>query len=453
MELLLAAILLLQDPPKEEPPDWGDDGKKSYVIPALEIIGFNYLLNLYDRNFQKEDVYRTHWDTIRSNLRHGWIIDDDPFAMNQLLHPYQGAMSHGFARSAGLNYWEALPYDLGGSLLWEVAGETGPPSANDIITTTFGGSFLGESLFRMASLILEHGERHPGTVREIGAALASPATGFNRLAFNRFDGVYSSREAPNLFRAGVGGRRNAHLKDVGAVTEIDRDEFMAVVSMSYGHPGRSGFEYSRPFDYFDFEAVASANSGSLPECVMVRGILAGRAYGSDDVHGLWGLYGVYDYMSPDVFSVSSTALAFGTTLQWRMSEKFTGQSTVLAGMGWTAVGTISDADEDRDFHYGYSPQALMALRFIYGDLLMLDFSGREYYIGSLGSHDDRERENVLRGQVELTVRVYQHHAVGIRFVSTTRNSSALDFEGSVESVGALSLFYTYLSDPEFGVVK
>src|SRR5688572_2337855 len=157
VELIIAALLLLQDPPKEDPPDWGEEGKKSFVIPALEIVGFNYVLNLYDRNFQEEDVYRTHWDTIRSNLRHGWIIDDDPFAMNQLLHPYQGSMSHAFARSAGLNYWEALPYDFGGSLLWEVAGETVPPSANDLITTTFGGSFLGEALFRMASLILEHG--------------------------------------------------------------------------------------------------------------------------------------------------------------------------------------------------------------------------------------------------------------------------------------------------------
>ena len=42
-----------------------------------------------------------------------------------------------------------------GSFLWETAGETTPPSINDYVTTTIGGSFVGESLFRMASLLLE----------------------------------------------------------------------------------------------------------------------------------------------------------------------------------------------------------------------------------------------------------------------------------------------------------
>lgn len=91
-------------------------------------------------------------------MRSNWIVDNDPFKFNQLGRPYQGATYHGFARSAGLDYWESLGYTFVGSALWEIAGETPPPSKNDQIMTGIGSTFLGEALFRMSSLILEKGD-------------------------------------------------------------------------------------------------------------------------------------------------------------------------------------------------------------------------------------------------------------------------------------------------------
>ncbi|MCK9389946.1 MAG: DUF3943 domain-containing protein [Syntrophales bacterium] len=44
--------------------------------------------------------------------------------MNQLLHPYQGSIYYGLARSAGLSFWESSAYTFAGSFLWETAGET-----------------------------------------------------------------------------------------------------------------------------------------------------------------------------------------------------------------------------------------------------------------------------------------------------------------------------------------
>ena len=433
---------------------WGDKDARSPVIPAVEIIAFEYLLNLYDRNYDAEDAYRTDLSSIKKNLRRGWIIDDDPFATNQVMHPYQGSLSHGFARAAGLSYWESLPYDLGGSALWEVAGETGSPSLNDLITTTIGGSFLGEALFRMASLLLETGGKSPGFLRELGAFAVSPPTGFNRLAFgDRFDGVYPSHEAAAFMRMGAGARRNARLRDLGGPADAPREELVWDFSMEYGLPGKPGYEYTRPFDYFQFEAAATSSSGALPESVMTRGLLFGSAYGAGDSYrGIWGLYGSYDYMSPEVFSVSSTAPSLGTTGQYRISDAVTLQGTLLGGMGWTAVGTIADAQTDRDFHYGFSPQGLAALRIIVGDVAMLDIQGREYYIGGLYSSDQTSKENILRGQVTLTVRVYGHHALGLPFVSSVRNSNFFDAGGGLEEVGAVSLFYTYVTDTDFGAV-
>src|SRR6185437_3811761 len=178
-------------PPRPPQPDLaaGIEANKSYAIPAAEIVGFDFLLNQFDRHFIG-DEYRSNLRSIRRNLHSSWVVDRDPFVVNQLGHPYQGSMYHGFARASGLGYWEAAGYTFLGSAMWEIAGETTTPSRNDQITTGIGGTFLGEALFRMANLVLEK-DYLPATWREIAAAAISPPVGFNRLAFgDRFRAVF-----------------------------------------------------------------------------------------------------------------------------------------------------------------------------------------------------------------------------------------------------------------------
>src|SRR5919201_417540 len=84
-----------------------------YVVSWLvAAVGFIFLLNLYDRNFtEPKDVYRTTGNTIWKHLTDSkWVIDNDQFSTNQFLHPYQGTIYYGFARSAGLNFWESFVY-------------------------------------------------------------------------------------------------------------------------------------------------------------------------------------------------------------------------------------------------------------------------------------------------------------------------------------------------------
>ena len=116
--------------------------ERSLLVPAAEIVGFDVLLNLFDRAVLGRDYY-TDLATIRRNLSRGWVVENDPYFINQFGHPYQGSMYHGFARSAGLGYWEALGYTVAGSAFWEIAGERTPPSWNDQISTGFGGTLLG----------------------------------------------------------------------------------------------------------------------------------------------------------------------------------------------------------------------------------------------------------------------------------------------------------------------
>jgi len=119
-----------------------------YAIPALEIIGFDFLVNRLNYHFGSEkDDYAVTAESIRRNLKSGWSSDRDPFTINQLGHPYQGSMYHGFARSAGFNYWESAAYTFAGSAMWEIAGETTHPSINDQIATGIGGTFSARRSF------------------------------------------------------------------------------------------------------------------------------------------------------------------------------------------------------------------------------------------------------------------------------------------------------------------
>ena len=424
---------------------------KSYVIPGVEIIGYLLLLNLYDRNFtEPKAVYRTNGHTFREHLTDSkWVIDDDQFVTNQFLHPYSGTIYYGLARSTGLNFWESFLYAAAGSFLWEIGGETGPPSINDQISTPIGGTFLGEPLFRMASLLLEEGGGRPGFLRELGAALLSPPTGFNRLVFgNRFDAVFPSHQPAIFSRFQLGGTLSASsnnvseaVKEHGATADFD---------FAYGLPGKPGYRYTRPFDYFDFHFTAvTANTF---ESINTRGLLFGTPYASNASRGVWGLYGTYDYISPQAFRVSNTALSLGTTWQSWLSRAVALQGTALSGAGYGAGGSIQRT-VDRDYHYGMTPQALLAFRLILDDRAMFDFTGRDYYVSGVVSPEPHGWENILRGDASFTLRLFGRHGIAVRYVLSHRDARYPNIAYKDQTVETVSIMYVFLGSSRFGAVE
>lgn len=430
---------------------WMADDNRSYWIPALDIIGFDFLLNQFNRRFSGVSDYDSNWSTIRHNLHSGWGVDDDPFKINQLGHPYQGTMYFGFARSAGLGFWESMGYTLGGSAFWEIAGEKTPPSKNDMISTGFGGSFLGESLFRMSSLLLEKGGSNLSPFwREVGAAAISPGTGFNRAAFgDRFDEVFSSRNAAYYSRFQF-GLNNTVQSDAGASSEDKRNDAQVDFSLNYGLPGQPGYKYTRPFDYFVFQGTAS--STNTFENIMTRGLLVGTDYSvGESYRGLWGLYGSYDYISPQTYRVSTTALSLGTTGQVWLSRDVALEGTLMGGAGYAAVGTINGRDE-RDYHYGVAPQALLALRLVFGKQASLDFTGREYFVTGVADSDRGGHDNIVRSDIGFTYRVHDKHAFSIKYQWNHRDASYPDLGDRSQTTGTIGIFYTYLGHDGFGAV-
>lgn len=438
-----AALALESAVPREarEP-----DGK-DYAIPAAEIVIFDFLLNQFDRQYFGCCEFHSNTRSIRRNLRSSWVTDRDPFLVNQLGHPYQGSMYHGFARSAGLDFWEALGYTFAGSAFWEIAGETTPPSRNDQINTGIGGSFFGEALFRMAHLVLEQDSRLSPWMRELAAAAISPPVGFNRFAFGDRFGRFASRDPLYFTRLQVGFSGTAHNNAGFSTTRLHRDEGLVDFYMDYGLPGKTDYQYRRPFDYFNFQATASSANGF--ENVTTRGLLWGREYGGRRTRGVWGVFGHYDYFAPQTYRVSNTAASLGTTGQWWVNDKVVVLGTALGGVGYVAAGSVRPVD-DREFNYGVAPHALLTLRVIYGHELALDFTAREYYITRASGAERGGKENIARVDAALTYRVHGPHGISIKYLGNSRKASYPDIGERSQHRGTVGLFYTYLGQDLFG---
>ena len=425
--------------------------RKSYGIPAIEIFGFDFLLNQHNRRYIS-DEYKSNLKSIRRNLRASWVVDNDPFSTNQLGHPYQGSIYHGFARSAGLSYWEALGYTFAGSAFWEIAGENVRPSRNDQISTGIGGTFLGEALFRLSSLMIEHGGRTPPMWRELAAAAISPSSGFNRLLFGgRLTAVFPSRDPAYYSRIQIGFSGSAKGEQGTSTTKLRRNEALTDFSIDYGLPGKPGYSYTRPFDYFNLQATASSANGF--ENLMTRGLLTGREHNiGANYRGIWGLYGSYDYIAPQIFRISSTALSLGSTAEWRMSDVVALQGTAMLGVGYAAVGTTRGDVTERDYHYGVAPQALIATRLIFSDTASLDLTAREYFVSNVAATDRGGHDNIVRVDASYTHRIERRHAITIKYLGNRRDASFSDLGGRTQKRGTIGIFYTFLGQDGFGHV-
>ncbi len=198
-----------------------------------------------------------------------------------------------------------------GSVLWELAGEQTPPARNDQIASGICGSFLGEPPFRMAHLMLREQSQLPYAWREWGAALVSPAVGFNRLVYGgRFDDAFYDHDPVFYGRLRV-GTEVATRDEAGTSTGLQRNTAELDYQLDYGLPGRAGYTCSRPFDYFRFGAIATTANGI--ENLAPRGLLFGTDYAvGDNYRGIWGLH--ESYPSPCTSGITEWSMPlFGPT--------------------------------------------------------------------------------------------------------------------------------------------
>lgn len=165
--------------------------------------------------------------------------------------------------------------------------------------------------------------------------------------------------------------------------------------------------------------------------------------------GVWGLYGSYSYLAPQIFRFASTGLSLGTTGEWRLSDSLALQGTGLLGVGYASVSDLRDSSDETANHYGVAPQALLALRLIVGDRASLDLTAREAFVADV-SGDRAHHDNVIRADVSLTWRVHRQHAVSVRYQLSRRDFDAPDLGNRTQDRGTIGIFYTLLGRDRFG---
>jgi len=119
-------------------------------------------------------------------------------------------------------------------------------------------------------------------------------------------------------------------------------------------------------------------------------------------------------------------------------------------VGFGAAG-VTSGEQSTAYHYGATPQGLMALRLILGDRVMVDTTAREYYVSNTGAPGNA-KDNIARIDASLMFRIWKRHAIGIQYVYTRRDADYHALPTQHQSVGTIGVAYNFLGDRHFGAV-
>ncbi len=420
--------------------------KKAYLLALGEVVGIDLAIWGYDYLTGAPFAQITS-QTIKDNFRKGWIIDTDDFWANSLLHPVHGNLTYNASRSLGLNFYESFAFSFVGSYLWEQFMEIQPPSINDMVNTPFGGSLLGEAIFRMSRLILDGGGHSPGFLRQFFAFLINPVGGLNRAMFgNKYRGELLLPESwMGEFRFGavIAGSNNISTSSGSGVSIGPWTSLSAKIV--YNVPGTPGLVLEKPFDHFDFDASISfgGNAAAQPAASMrIRGLVVGDTLSlGDEPGGLWGLFTSYDFIAPQVFRVQGLGVGPGIALakRWGWFEQHA--TLVTEFMPWAGGGTTETLGV-RDYHYGPGVNAALELRSHITDHWTVRLEGRQYWIS--GWYSSGQSENISYLRASTTVRIYGMHGVSGVFDWLYRQAR-YPFQPDIWNRASLfSVYYTIL---------
>ncbi len=305
----------------------------------------NLLLGGFNRYVLHADYAMISAASVSENLQGPWVWDQDSFAVNHLGHPYQGSVYFSGARSSENGFYTSAGITLFGSITWELFMETEPPSWNDLLVTTIGGTGLGEMLFRLSDVLL-YGEggsyRIENAARRVSAFAISPMKAINRRFYP--DGRIYSAPVEGYFMFGAGySHTGAELADADGETEADLNSAGPVgiydFSIRYGNP-LYGLFYL-PFDYFSLSGTVGHSRGSeLFITLFSHGMLDGKKfYGKNQRHML-GLFLHYDVVYNRIINLSSNALGFGWIRESRRDGGWNGFTSLHASFVFMGASDI-----------------------------------------------------------------------------------------------------------------
>ena len=386
------------------------------------------------------------------NLVYPWQWDDNKFLNNQFSHPYHGNLYFNAARANGFNFWGSAPWSFGGSVMWELFGESWAPSPNDLWNTSLGGITLGETLWRLSSLTLDNTATGSERVwREIGAGLLNPIRGFNRLVSGETGRVSAN---PSDWRPTfIQGAMDVGYRRIGGENsltgDLATDQVFALFKLQYG----DGYEdvMKSPFSTFRVrgELTDKESQGQRGRLSMLeaRGSLYGNELSkSETSQHLLGLFMRYEYYNNPAYEFGGQSFSAGWLGRWHGKGSLETRSEVLASF-YPIGATRSDfftAEEGRDYDYGLGGGGTASVTFTWWPRAIFRTGYTLAYIHTLdGAHSSHTQGG---GFFDLRLQATRKIGVGMSYFNYHRWSDYRDFASVDQGSPALS-FYVGLALP------
>lgn len=301
----------------EKRSDYSPQPKRPWIA-ATQTFAINAGVWAFDRYILNADFAKISIHTIKDNIKTGFVWDNDKFSTNLFAHPYHGSLYFNTARSNGLNFWESVPYSLGGSLMWEFVAEAEPPAINDFIATTAGGIALGEVTHRLSNTILDDSKRGIQRFwREALATIINPIGGINRIMTGKAwkikgsNGTYHDKENnPVDIDLNIGER---YLADNDRLFKGSSTPYIRL-KCTYGNPFNQNND--SPYDYFDaIMAFSLTDNQPLINRVNLLGMLWNKTiYTNKRMEAMIGLFQHFNYFD------SSPVLTNSPYIPYKISE-------------------------------------------------------------------------------------------------------------------------------------
>jgi hypothetical protein len=289
-----------------------------------EVVLTNAVVWFYDRYIRPGggEGFKIGIQAWKDNILNGFEWDDNQFSTNQLGHPYHGNLYFNAARSNGYGFWESVPFAFGGSFMWEHFGETHNPAWNDWISTSVGGTGLGETFFRLSQIVTDNTATGSSRAwRELGGTLVNPLRGFNRIISGDWSRVQAN--PPDRYPKSYGVGYRVGFRTVGQDHLWDTDTtrvFMDFAAL-YGDP--FGGEYKKPFDSFQYAAQLNFGDKNTLGSMRARGILFGTEIKkTEHAHHLLAAYQHYDYYNNNSFEFGGQSVGATLLSQVKTDQDF-----------------------------------------------------------------------------------------------------------------------------------
>lgn len=291
---------------------WG--APRSWGRASATLLGIHSVVamfNEYTRNREFTQISpRSFW----RNLERGFEQDDDTFKTNQLAHPWNGSVYFNAGRGNGLGFWSSSGFAFAGAFLWECCGETHPMSANDVLNTGVGGIALGETFYRLSSLVLDN--RATGAsrlARETATLFLNPTReGLRIVSFRAWEqranpsSPYDKRPPDLGLRLMTGGRA---IGEGDSISESRETTGFVALDVDFGSPWDN--TRRRPYDRFDLASEWNLQD-RLGRLQITADLFSRPLGGGDRPRHAFAVTQYYDYTDNEAYKHGGQAV--GLTL-------------------------------------------------------------------------------------------------------------------------------------------